>query len=428
MIRKFYIYLFLCIALPMNSPAQSLQDLVSAEVTASRDKVYLNECFQLEISLTSLGLSLDQNLQLLSMPDSSMLVLGEFRELPPVRSMQGNQIMEKRRFICDARAVKAESIDVSPNLRIGVISGFGLFRRVSRHDIKAKALSLSVLPLPDIGKPESFSGAIGQFSIEVTLSSGTVSVGDLITIATTIRGKGYFDSVSSINFPASPNFRVYPPKQIPLADSNAKTFEQILIPQSTNAVMIPALSFCYFDPLTSTYKSISTGPFPITVRTHRKTSTETIYKPTKPSLSVGDSVDRTTDSKKTPTRHKIREMRITAVVTYWLIIFIVSVVLTIRYKKGSIAALLLLILSAIISLPLWNILQSSTIEASVVRNEKARLAPAYSSIACFDISRDALVRVLNQHGTWIKVEINGKRGWMPSDSITNVCGTNVETD
>ena len=428
MTPKSFFYLLICLLTPITTPAQILQELVSAEVTIKRDKVYVNEHFQLEISLTSTGLSLDQNLQLLSMPDNSRLIMGEFRELPPERSMQGNQIKEKRRFICDARAIKADTIEVAPILRIGILSGFGLFRQISRNDIKAKALSLSIIPLPEAGRPESFSGAIGQFSMETSLSSDTAAVGDLITMNTTIRGKGYLDPISPIRIPTSPSFKVYPSRNIPSADANTKTFEQILIPQSTNAVIIPAVTFCYFDPLDNTYKSISKGPIPVTILSHKKTVTESIYKPARASKPGNVLAGQSINTGKPAPRKDIRKIRITAAVSYWLIIIISSLIITIRYTKGSIAALILLIIAAIISLPLWNILQLSINEATVVRNEKARVAPAYSAISCFDISHDATIRVLDQHGAWVKVEIEGKRGWLPSDSLTNSCVNNVDAD
>ncbi|OGV69632.1 MAG: hypothetical protein A2283_23555 [Lentisphaerae bacterium RIFOXYA12_FULL_48_11] len=428
MTKKFGIYLILYLFFLNTAPAQVLQDMVSAEVRASRDNVYLNELFQLEISLTSLGLGLDQNLQLLSMPDGSKLILSGFREFPLERSMKGNQIMEKRRFICDARAIKAEAIEISPSIRIGIVSGFGLFRQISRHDIKAKALSLLVKTLPDTGKPAFFSGAIGNFSIEAALSSENATVGDLINITTTIRGKGYLEPVSSISIPASPNFKVYPPKQIPALDTNTKTFEQILIPQNTNAVTIPAITFCFFDPIDNTYKSISKGPFKITLQTNKKTITEAIYKPKEIPHSGDLSSGKNIREEKTVPRKDIRKIRMAVAICYWLIIITLSLMLTIKYRKGSIAALVLLIIAAIAYIPLWNLLQLSTNEATVVRNDKARLVPAYSSMACFNILRDTSARILDQHGAWTKVEIDGKRGWIPSDSLTNSFIININTD
>jgi hypothetical protein len=336
-------------------------------------------------------------------------------------------IRERRRFICDARAISAGTIDISPTLRIGIVSGFGLFRQISRHDIKARALSLSVMTLPDTGKPGNFSGAIGQFSIESALSSGTAAVGDLVNITTTIRGKGYLDPVSPISIPASPSFKVYPPKAVPTPDTNVRTFEQTVIPQSTNALVIPAISFCYFDPQEGEYRTISGPPFSISIVPHRKTATQAIYKPDLPPKSGHDSAILYSSARKTYSG-KIRNMRITAIAVYWIVIITLSLVLTVRYSRGSIAAVILIITAAILFLPLRSFLVSSISEATVTRNEKARLAPAHTSIVCFDIARDSQVRILDHHGSWVKVECNDRRGWMSLDSLTNVSPARTEIE
>jgi len=424
----FQLFLGIILASAVTANAQLVGDLVTAEVSASRDKVYVNEQFQLILSITSLGVSLDQNFQLLSMPDKNKIIFSEFKELPGERNLQGNQIRDKRRFVCDARALTPETLGVAPYIKLGIVSGFGPFRQISYNTIKAKELALPVLPLPEGGKPKSFSGAIGQFTLQTEVSPSDVAIGDLITVTTTIKGKGYIEPVSTINIPLAPNFKVYPSKTVPGIESNTRIFEQILVPQSTNATAIPAFSFCYFDPYETAYKTVSSGPFPIIFHAATKAKTETIYRPVQTKAPTAPRLGLNIIQNNQYTNNHSSGMRIAAVAAYWTVIISLSLLITKKYRRGSIAAFGILVVAAMIFLPLWNLLQASAKEAIAVRSDKARLAPAYSALVIFEVSRGSATRIVDAYGTWVKIEMSGKKGWIPADALTNSAPINAVTN
>ena len=80
-----------------------------------------------------------------------------------------------------------------------------------------------------------------------------------VHVTTTISGEGYFDELVAPRVSEGSHFRVYEPRQID-RDDEATVFEQILIPQSTNAVAVPAISFSWFDPKAGAYRNLTRGP------------------------------------------------------------------------------------------------------------------------------------------------------------------------
>ncbi len=128
--------------------------------------------------------------------------------------------------------------------------------------VTAQPLELNVVPLPEEGKPEDFSGAIGQFELTASVSPAQVKVGDPLTLRVGLRGKGNF---KNIIFPGlkDERFKVYDPQIKDEADG--KSMEQVIIPSSADIKEVGSIRFSYFDIETKQYRTVSRGPFEITV-------------------------------------------------------------------------------------------------------------------------------------------------------------------
>jgi hypothetical protein len=391
---------------------------VSAEVTASRNNVYLDEEFQLTISVNSTGVSLDPNFQLASMPDQNKLILGNFHELPMERRMQGNQLRENRRFTCSARALVSGTIEIAPILRASVIRGLGFFRQVSQFNINVKPLSLNVIPLPSTGKPSSFSGAVGQFGLDVEVTPMDVAVGDLITVSFQVRGKGYMEKIAPLSISPGPHFKAYPSKLIPGKNTEEKVFEHIIVPQSTNAVAIPAAEFSFFDPYAASYKSLSTGPFHITFHPQKKATSDIIYTPARQATSAstdGGKVVVKTEKKGCAIRSKIAIISL-----YWSTVLALAFWMSIKLRKGALFTIILLLAAVILFLPFHNRIELAFApfnETTAVKSDKARLAPGYSALVTFDVPRNSVVTLVETHGTWAKIRMGDKKGWIPAEAL-----------
>ncbi len=142
--------------------------------------------------------------------------------------------------------------------------------------------NLKVQDLPESGKPDDFSGAVGTFSLAVNAQPTTVRIGDPITLKMKIQGTGNFDRVHAPVFPENSNWKTYPPSsQTADADSGKgkKEFEQAIIPVNPQIKAIPPLHFSYFDPQARSYVTLSSDPVPITLQGNPNMTTQQQQQP-----------------------------------------------------------------------------------------------------------------------------------------------------
>ena len=140
-----------------------------------------------------------------------------------------------------------------------------LFGRYERYplDLKSEESEMTVLSLPDEGKPGSFSGAVGSFDFVLKADPKEVKVGDPITLKMVMSGKGNFSTVNAPKIDIEEYFKIYEPQV--KAEGNVKTFEQILMPKTDNIKEIPKIEFSFFNPDREEYKSIVKGPTAVRV-------------------------------------------------------------------------------------------------------------------------------------------------------------------
>ncbi len=145
------------------------------------------------------------------------------------------------------------------------------FGSYQEKDVKVASpvFDMSVLSLPDQGKPENFSGAIGSFSLDVAARPLEIAVGDPITLVMTVSGEGNFDRVRAPQLTDSKGWKTYTPSSEFLKDgwsgSGKKVFEQALVVKDPTVEAVPAVEFSYFDPVAASYKTLSTEPIPLRI-------------------------------------------------------------------------------------------------------------------------------------------------------------------
>ncbi len=131
-----------------------------------------------------------------------------------------------------------------------------------------EAVTLEVKTLPP-NPPASFSGAVGNFTIESDANPKSGQVGDPLTVTTKISGRGNFDRVTAPALEDETGWRKYPPSADFKQDddvgiSGTKTFESVLSPNERKD-KIPAQLFTYFDSLKEQYVTLRTEPIPVRV-------------------------------------------------------------------------------------------------------------------------------------------------------------------
>jgi len=131
-------------------------------------------------------------------------------------------------------------------------------------------LHICVLPLPKLGRPKDFSGAVGKFELSATATPKKSMVGDPITVKMRITGTGNFDRVSTPVLNVGEDWKTYrPSSSFKAANSSGykgeKLFEEAVIPKNLSIKSLPPVTFAYFDTEKEQYVTLKTEAIPITL-------------------------------------------------------------------------------------------------------------------------------------------------------------------
>ena len=141
-------------------------------------------------------------------------------------------------------------------------------------------VKLIIKPLPAVGKPEAFAGAVGKYTMDVLAKPTKVKVGDPITLTINIRGEGNIQTIGEplLAHDGMKDFKAYNfETKVTITDrgdgiKGEKLFNKVIEPQSVDVDVIPGISFSYFDPDLEKYKTLTRIPIPIEVE-HSDTET-----------------------------------------------------------------------------------------------------------------------------------------------------------
>ena len=139
-----------------------------------------------------------------------------------------------------------------------------------QKSIRTPKLTIDVSPLP-VGKPASFSGGVGDFSISSSISTTELKENEAVTLKVIISGTGNMKLIRTpeVNFPA--DFEVYDPKvdnKFTLkagGQAGNKVIEYLAIPRFGGYYTIPPIEFSYFDVKSGAYKTLKTPEYTLNV-------------------------------------------------------------------------------------------------------------------------------------------------------------------
>ena len=137
--------------------------------------------------------------------------------------------------------------------------------------VSSEPLAIEVLPFPEKEKPASFSGLVGKFAIEGSLSGLEVQVGDSVTLTVRLSGKGNVNRLPDLKMPPLDHFKSYADE--PVFQTRAgtdgltgsKTMKWALVPGKEGRYTIPPFTISYFDPEAKTYLTQKTQPLALKV-------------------------------------------------------------------------------------------------------------------------------------------------------------------
>ncbi|MDE0314937.1 MAG: BatD family protein [Candidatus Poribacteria bacterium] len=131
--------------------------------------------------------------------------------------------------------------------------------------LKTKSVPLNVQPLPEVGKPANFTGAVGKYSITTQVDRRKLEVRQALTLSLQITGSGNVKTVTPPKIPAIKGFRINSQNLANTTNSNTNVYTYALTPLKAGILQIPAIEYVFFNPTNGTYQTTQTTPIPITV-------------------------------------------------------------------------------------------------------------------------------------------------------------------
>ncbi|MCE5251813.1 BatD family protein [bacterium] len=186
----------------------------------------------------------------------------ELPKIPPATKVAGNRMFQYNAIKTALFPTTSGELTIGP-ASLSYSTG-GFFSSQRSQVLKSKPITLRVKPLPEQGKPDTFTGAVGNYEISISADKTTVKANDVVTVTVTVAGRGNLDLVSAITPPDLSSFKSYDPK-VSNSISNSgfiigggKTWEYILMPKFQGNISIEPFSLSFFDPEDHSYHTVST--------------------------------------------------------------------------------------------------------------------------------------------------------------------------
>lgn len=130
---------------------------------------------------------------------------------------------------------------------------------------------ITVKPLPEKGRPQNFSGAVGKFKLDASISASEINTDGSLRLQIRIEGTGNIKLVElpQVEFPSA--FEVFDPEIKERSSVGSygmqgyKQIEYLLVPRYKGTYKIGPVVFSYFDPKTEKYLRLESEVFEITV-------------------------------------------------------------------------------------------------------------------------------------------------------------------
>lgn len=149
------------------------------------------------------------------------------------------------------------------------------------YKLKSRTAQIRVKSLPD-NPPDGFNGAVGNISMKAWFDKTQTRTNEPVTLKVQISGTGNLKLIEPLNLLFPSDFDFYDPKSVDNLTTTAngfdgnKTFEYLLIPRHSGTYQIEPITFSYFDLSSRQYKTLTAGPFTISVEKGEGTDATTI--------------------------------------------------------------------------------------------------------------------------------------------------------
>ncbi len=185
-------------------------------------------------------------------------------------------IILKKALLIPQKSGKLTIDPIDMNISINVPTGRGDFfgnsinRRVNHSTASVKRV-VNVKNLPIEGKPEGFTGAVGEFDFIITTSKDILRANETTQIDVEVNGRGNLKLFKIPKITTPNELEVYTPEHTEKVTTNSRGLSgkisdsYTVVPEYKGKYKIPEVSFSYFNPKEEEYITIIANPLIIDV-------------------------------------------------------------------------------------------------------------------------------------------------------------------
>ncbi|MFH1755177.1 MAG: BatD family protein [Candidatus Latescibacterota bacterium] len=253
--------------------------------TADRDTVYVNQ----QVTW-ALGFFTDGRVRLMQSPNYYAPESEGFWEedLPPVNKFYST--IDNTRYLVNevkrAYFPTAPGVFIIGSARVEVMTddwdsstSDNFFRRPLRSfgfgtpkTLSTDPVTITVLPLPQAGKPAGFTGIVASgLRVDLKADKQTAQVGEPVNVTLNIAGRGNMKTIAAPALTDIAGFKIYESgssseiSKDNYVVSGKKKYEYVFVPKVEGSKQIPAVELSYFDPEQRRYRTVATSPIHLEV-------------------------------------------------------------------------------------------------------------------------------------------------------------------
>jgi len=136
--------------------------------------------------------------------------------------------------------------------------------------LQTEPITIEVLRVPEAGRPESFTGVVGELNVDTLLDRDQLKQGEAATLTVVVSGWGNLEAMEAPTIALPPGLREYQSSESrefapQVADDGYRVqgeavFDSVIIPTTVGDVQIPEVEVAYFSPVTERYETARSLP------------------------------------------------------------------------------------------------------------------------------------------------------------------------
>lgn len=177
------------------------------------------------------------------------------------------KILDGQRYTVNTITVPIFAIEAGPvelgaaQFMMTLVRSRGFFGRSEQVPFRSNKVELEVRPLPSLGRPERFSGAVGNYQIKASVDRSRLDAGETATLTVEVTGRGALRG-EQVKIVVPDSVRAYdeqPEVVSVLREQGVQSravYRSTLVPLEPGRFTIPPVVFAFFDPEAGSYRSV----------------------------------------------------------------------------------------------------------------------------------------------------------------------------